>query len=228
MQTFMSCDHGLYSACGAEVTAGGFNFLCLRKGTHLYRALPKMSAADWIKFYEGKADPFPSWFGSVNVAGMYRRLYYDGGGTVLQFELTRDALLFRFTDSANVNKLLCEMTNVCHPNASPNQILEALRFATGIGMTCKQQAAYIRKLEMEYKYPLTLNKPRNKTSFKRCSLLEVDREVTANLCSFLKAYGCDGYVGDETFTGFGPFQGSFHEEIALCYAPALVRVIGEV
>jgi hypothetical protein len=106
-----------------------------------------MSAEEWAEYYKGKTDPFPSWFGSINVAGLYRRLYHDGGGTILQFELSRDALMFA-----------SRMKRV-HPNASPKQILEALRFATGIGMTCKQRAAYIGKLEIEYECPLTIISP---------------------------------------------------------------------
>lgn len=234
-----------YTTCGHIEVKNGYKFLILPKNTLLFRASEKK--ADPGLFFSDKKFPTPSWYGNPKVAELYIKSFYKDGKIIVG-RLKRDTRLFILSDVDNINKLIkdyrlffttygapVESKEESKEEKSKEEIIEnkinALRFATGIGMSCTDQVKYIQeqaRLRHDEFQGMELygEIPSPEPELKRCSITEIDREVMVNLCVFLVQYIADGYVSSELFTGFGSTAPVFHEEISLCFAPDVVEFFG--
>lgn len=211
-----------------EVVEGKqYEMLVIPAGFRMYRSMaPGVTPESWAKYFSDKKDPFPSFYGEEETAHYYKQKFAHG--LVMTFETTRETKLFVLSNYTNIENLECHLAGKCGKGKTTRgnkkkSFLEALRVAVATTMDCHEQARKIEEMDMFY--PLRYEIPNTPGTLKRCSVYDVDLEMARGICDFFKDVGCDGYIADELASGFGAKAPKFHREIALCFAPKVVRPV---
>jgi hypothetical protein len=200
-----------------------FELLKLDAGTKMFRSMPPtVTYKNWKDWFTNKQWPAPTWYASKETAEQYARDF--GEGTIMEFEtIAQETLLFILSDYNNIQSLMCLLNKQCASlkARSTAEAIRAIRIAVGANLSCKKQAEAVQA----YDYPMRQELPDIPGKLKRCSIHEIDTEMTVTICEIFKDLKCAGYFADEMPTAFGNTAPLFHSEYALCYAPKTVRPV---
>jgi hypothetical protein len=205
-----------------------YEMIVLPPGTRMYRSMiPTVTPQTWAKHFKDKHDPFPSWYGDRETAEYYAQR--KGTGLVMTFETIAETRLLLLSSYKNIANLECHLGEKCNQDKkqkmSSKDFLKAVRIAMGASMTCREQSQLLE--DNGYHYPLRCEIPHVPNQLKRCSLCDVDFEMMIGICNFFRNAGCAGYIADELPSGYGAKAPVFHQEIALCFAPHVIRPVIE-
>jgi hypothetical protein len=193
----------------------------------MYRSMTAgVTPQNWASHFLDKTDPYPSFYGEEETAHYYKQKF--GHGMVMAFETIGETKLLVLSNYDNIANLECHLGKLCKGKTTrqtkgTGNFLDALRLAISTNMTCYQQSRALQ--DRDITYPMRAEIPDVPRGLKRCSVYDVDLEMVKGICEFFQSVGCAGYIADELPSAFGARAPVFHREIALCFAPKVIRPI---